>query len=59
MTALIGTTGVLSIQGVDALVPSGSPTVDIVKTVIQLIIGIITIFHLIKKPKDNTPTPTA
>jgi hypothetical protein len=46
--------GVASIQTVDAVIPSnGGQSVEIVKVVIQLIIGLITIFKLIKKPKIN------
>lgn len=55
MTALTGITGIASIQGVEAIVPqTGVPAIDIVKLAVQVIIGIITIFKLVKKPKINT-----
>ena len=54
MHLLVGGTGIASIQGVDAIIPSnGTQSVEIVKVAIQLIIGLITIFKLLKKPKTN------
>jgi hypothetical protein len=48
---LIGTTGVSIVEGVD-FIPSTTPTVEIVKIAIQLIIGIVTLFKMFKKPKE-------
>ena len=47
MKALIGTFGIASAQVADAL-----PTSELVKIVVQLVIGIISVFHLFKKPKE-------
>lgn len=54
MHLITGTTGIASIQGVEAILPSGgNQQIEIVKIAIQLIIGLITIIKLIKKPKTN------
>ena len=53
MTFLTGTSGIALIQGVDVVPTSGEGSVEILKIAIQLIIGIITIFKLVKKPKET------
>jgi len=53
MKALIGTIGIASLEGVQAIPTNGTPTSEIVKIVVQVIIGIISIFHIVKKPKTD------
>ncbi|KLT70352.1 MULTISPECIES: hypothetical protein [unclassified Flavobacterium] len=51
MTLLTGTMGIGAIQGVEAM-PSPTPTSEIIKIAIQLIIGVITAWKMLKKPKE-------
>jgi hypothetical protein len=53
MSALVGTSGIALIQGVDAIPTNGTPVSEIVKIAIQAIIGLITVFKLLKKPKPT------
>lgn len=53
MKALIGTIGIASVEGVQHVPTDGTATSEIVKIVIQLVIGILSIFQIIKKPKTN------
>lgn len=53
MHALVGTSGIALIQGVDAIPTTGTPVSEIIKIAVQLVIGLITIIHLVKKPKET------
>jgi hypothetical protein len=52
MKPLIGAGGILAIQGV-AQVPPVSNGVEIVKLVIQAVLGLASLYHMFKKPKTN------
>lgn len=52
MKAIIGMSGIGAVQGV-ALVPTdGTPTIEIGKLIIQIVIGIATLWKMFKKPKE-------
>lgn len=53
MKALIGTVGIASVQGISAIPTDGTPMSEIVKIVVQVVIGLISIFHIVKKPKTK------
>jgi hypothetical protein len=48
---LLGTTAIGAVQGVE-YIPPVTPTIEIVKIAIQLIIGFLTVFKMFKKPKE-------
>ncbi|PWA08970.1 hypothetical protein [Flavobacterium laiguense] len=50
-SAMLGTAGIGVIEGVQH-VPPITPTIEIVKIAIQLVVGIITVFKMFKKPKE-------
>lgn len=52
MKPLIGLIGMGASQAVGSLPTDGTPTSEIVKIVVNVIIGLVTIFHLFKKPKE-------
>lgn len=54
MKALIGTVGLASVEVSQQLPTDGTPTSEVIKIVIQLIIGLATLVGIFKKPK---PTP--
>lgn len=50
---MIGLSGIAGVQGV-ALVPTdGTPTIEIGKLIVQIVIGIATLWKMFKKPKDE------
>ncbi|WP_300976889.1 hypothetical protein [Flavobacterium sp.] len=49
---LIGTIGIGAIEGVQHL-PAPSPTIEIAKLAIQIVLGIATLFKMFKKPKPQ------
>lgn len=51
----VGTLGLSSSQVVQTLPTDGTPTSEIIKIVVQLVIGVATLIGLFKKPK--TPKP--
>lgn len=51
----VGTLGLSSSQVVQTLPTDGTPTSEIIKIVVQLVIGLATLIGLFKKPK--TPKP--
>ncbi|WP_291287335.1 hypothetical protein [Flavobacterium sp.] len=53
--ALIGTASIGAIEGIQHI-PSPTATVEIVKIVIQLVVGIATLIKMFKKPKQEKPT---
>lgn len=53
MKALFGTLGIASVQGIGAIPTDGTPVSEIVKIVVQVVIGVISIFHIVKKPKNK------
>lgn len=55
MYFLKGTIGIASIQGVETI-PTPTPTSEIIKIAIQAIIGFITVWKMIKKPKEAKQT---
>lgn len=52
MTFLTGSMGIGAIQGV-AEIPAPTQTSEIIKIVVQLVIGVITVWKMLKKPKTN------
>jgi hypothetical protein len=50
---LIGTLAIGAIEGVQHL-PAPTPTIEIAKLAIQLILGIATLFKMFKKQKSET-----
>lgn len=52
MKSLIGLTGIALVQGTGAIPTNGLPIVEIIKVGIQLIIGIASLFHMFRKPKE-------
>ncbi|MDQ8014467.1 MAG: hypothetical protein REI96_18610 [Flavobacterium nitrogenifigens] len=53
--ALLGTASVGVIEGVQHI-PSSTPTVEIIKIVIQVVVGLATLFKMFKKPKQEKTT---
>lgn len=51
----LGTLGLSSSQVVQTIPTDGTPTSEIIKIVVQLVIGVATLIGLFKKPK--TPKP--
>ncbi|MFV8343915.1 hypothetical protein [Flavobacterium sp. XS2P39] len=49
---LIASYGIMSLQGVQTIPTDGTPISEIIKIVIQLIIGGSALFQLFKKPKE-------
>ena len=47
---LTGGVGILGVQGVDSIPTDGSAS-EIIKIAVQLIIGLFSLFSLLKKPK--------
>lgn len=52
MRALIGLSGVSLVQGASFIPTDGFPVLEVGKLIIQLLIGIVTIIQLKKKPKE-------
>ena len=52
MKALIGLSSIGVIECVQHM-PAPTPTVEILKIVIQVVLGIATLFKMFKKPKEN------
>lgn len=52
MKAFIGAGGILAVQGVAQVPTDGTPTVELVKILIQVVLGIASLFHMFKKPKE-------
>lgn len=55
MHFLTGTIGITSIQGVEAI-PAPTPASEIIKIAIQIVIGFITVWKMVKKPKVEKST---
>jgi hypothetical protein len=53
MKALIGLGGIGAVQGVAQVPTDGTPTIEIGKLIIQLVIGIATLWKMFKKPKED------
>nr|WP_294931293.1 hypothetical protein [uncultured Flavobacterium sp.] len=51
MHFLTGTVGIGAIQGVETF-PAPTPTSEIIKIAIQVVIGIATLWKMFKKPKE-------
>jgi hypothetical protein len=51
MKALIGTVGLASVEVAQQLPTDGTPTSEVIKIVVQLVIGLATLIGLFKKPK--------
>lgn len=51
MTLAYGVVGVGTIEGIQNI-PSPTPTTEIIKIVIQLVVGIATLIKMFKKPKE-------
>lgn len=56
MKALIGTGGILAVQGVSQVPADGVPILEIGKFLIQVAIGVATIWKMFKKPKAEETT---
>ncbi|SHM71995.1 hypothetical protein [Flavobacterium xinjiangense] len=52
MKSLIGLTGIGLVQGTALIPTNGLPLAEIVKIAIQVVIGIASIIHMFKKPKE-------
>lgn len=53
MKVLIGLGGIGAVQGVAQVPTDGTPTIEIGKLIIQLVIGIATLWKMFKKPKED------
>lgn len=51
MHFLTGTLGIASIQGVETI-PAPTATSEVIKIAIQIVIGIVTLWKMFKKPKE-------
>jgi len=51
MKAVIGLTGIGFVEGVSQVPTDGTPILDVGKLLIQLVIGVVTLFKMLKKPK--------
>ena len=51
MKAVIGLTGIGFVEGVSQVPTDGTPILDVGKLLIQLVIGLVTLFKMLKKPK--------
>lgn len=49
--ALIGTVGIGAIEGVQNI-PAPTPATEVIKVIIQLVVGLVTLFKMFKKPKE-------
>lgn len=49
--ALVGTFGIGAIEGVQNI-PAPTPSTEIIKVIIQVIVGLATLFKMFKKPKE-------
>jgi hypothetical protein len=49
--ALVGTAGIGAIEGINFL-PAPTPTTELIKIIIQVIVGVATLFKMFKKPKE-------
>ncbi|MGL3000511.1 hypothetical protein [Flavobacterium sp. RSSB_23] len=49
---LIGTLSIGAIEGVQHI-PAPNPTIEIAKLAIQFVVGIVTLFKLLRKPKTE------
>ena len=54
MKAVIGLTGIGFVEGVSQVPTDGTPMIEVGKLLIQLVIGVVTLFKMLKKPN---PTP--
>ena len=52
MKSFIGLSAIGVIEGVQQL-PAPTPTIEVLKIVIQLVLGIASLFKMFKKPKEN------
>jgi hypothetical protein len=52
MKSLIGLTGIGLVQGTALIPTNGIPLIEFGKLAIQIIIGIASIIHMFKKPKE-------
>ena len=52
MKLLIASVGIMSTQIIDSLPTNGLPLSEITKIFIQIVIAFVSIFHIIKKPKE-------
>ena len=50
---IIGSVGAASAQIADAIPTDGTPASEVVKIVVQLVIGVVSIFHLFRNRKNN------
>lgn len=50
---LVGSVGLTSTQVVQSVPTDGTPTSEIIKIVVQLVIGVATLFGLFKKKKEQ------
>lgn len=48
---IVGSLGLVSTQVVQTVPTDGTPTSEIIKIVVQLVIGIATLIGILKKPK--------
>ena len=51
MKAVIGLTGIGFVEGVSQVPTDGTPAIEVGKLLIQLVIGVVTLFKMLKKPK--------
>lgn len=51
MKAVIGLTGIGFVEGVSQVPTDGTPMIEVGKLLIQLVIGVVTVFKMLKKPK--------
>lgn len=51
MTFTYGIVGVGTIEGIQNI-PSPTPTTEIIKVIIQVVVGIATLIKMFKKPKE-------
>lgn len=52
MKAIIGLGGIGAVQGVAQVPSDGTPTIELGKLIIQIVIGIATLWKMFKKPKE-------
>lgn len=52
MKSLVGLTGIALVQTTSVIPSNGVPFIEIGKLLIQVIIGIASIVHMFKKPKE-------
>lgn len=52
MKSIIGLGGIGAVQGVSQVPSDGTPTIELGKLIIQIVIGIATLWKMFKKPKE-------